>query len=326
MNWAKIGHKMQSVPRQALYTLLLAVASVPLFFRLEVPNAPDQSTMDLFVALNTVPEEKPILVQSDWTLSTRGESMGQMEALLRILMRRNVKFVLYSGADPQAPQVARNVIARLNRERTAAGLKPYEKWNDWVDAGFYPNLDGLANAMAIDVRRAFAGRQDTAPDGSQRDIFESPVLEDVRNIGDFALLVNIHASGTIDILNERLYRKVPLASMCTGVMGPQSMPYYASGQLVGISVGLKGVYDLEYMMQYGLVGKAITENKPTPKAAVSGNHPEIRLEPFTGMKNFDRAAAYYFSLHFAMTLMILAIILGNLGMFLVRRAGAKGGK
>jgi len=325
MNWAQIGQRMQSVPRQGLYLMLLVVASVPLFFRFEVPNSPDQPAIDIFVALNTVPADKPVFVQSDWTLSTRGESMGQMEALMRILMRRGVKFVLYSGADPQAPQVARNVIARLNREREAAGLRPYEKWHDWVDAGFYPNLDGLANAMAIDVRRALAGRQDTAPDGSQRDIFESPVLENVRTIADFAMLVNIHASGTIDILVERLYRRVPLASMCTGVMGPQAMPYYASGQLVGISVGLKGVYDLESMMEYGVVGRAVTD-MPTPKAAISANHPEVRIEPFRGMKNFDRAAAYYFALHFAMTLMILAIVVGNVGMFLVRRSGKKGAK
>lgn len=324
MNAAKLGRLLQGLPRQTLYTLLILVASIPLFFKMEVPNSPDQPTIDLFVTLNTIPEGKPVLVQSDWTLSSRGESMGQMEALLRILMRRGVKFVMYSGADPQAPQVARNVIRRINLERKKAGEPEYRKWVDWVDAGFYPDLAGFANAMGTDVRRAFAGRQDTNTNGQMEDIFNSPVLQNVKSIDDVALLVNIHASGTIDILTERLFRKVPLASMCTGVMGPQSMPYYASGQLVGISVGLKGVYDLEQMMNYGVVGKSITD-RPDPKTIISANHDEIVVPPFTGKKNFDRAAAYYFALHFAMTLMILAIIAGNVGMFLTRKAQAKGG-
>jgi len=305
--------------------MLIVVASVPLFFRVEVPNSPDQPAIDLFVTLNTIPAERPVLVESDWTLSSRGESMGQMEALLRIMMRRNVKFVLYSGADPQAPQVARNVIRRINAERKRAGQPEYKKWVDWVDAGYYPDLAGLANAMATDIRRAFAGRQDTNERGSMQDIFRSPVLQNVKSISDVALLVNVHASGTIDILNERLYRRVPLASMCTGVMGPQSMPYYASGQLVGISVGLKGVYDLEQMMEYGVVGKSIRE-RPHPKTIVSSNHDEIVIQPFTGQKNYDRAARYYFSLHFAMTLMIVAIIAGNIGMILTRKPKRKGGQ
>jgi len=133
-------------------------------------------------------------------------------------------------------------------------------------------------------------------------VFTSPVLEKIKSVKDFPLLIVLTASNTAKITLERLYGKVPLAMMVTGVMGPETQVYYDSGQLVGLSKGLKGVYDLEILMDVGGKAKGVDLPPGFPK-----------------MLNRDQGSLYYPTLHFALTLLIVAIVIGNVGMALARR-------
>ena len=92
--------------------------------------------------------------------------------------------------------------------------------------------------------------------------------------------------------------------LVTGVMGPETQVYYSSGQLLGLSKGLKGVYDLETMMESGVRIK----DKDYP--------------PFTGKTNLGRGSIYYPTLHFALALLILAVVVGNVGMAMAKRRQA----
>ena len=292
-NGKTFGEKLQSVPRQVLYLLLVLCATVPAFVSFPVPNKALKSTEDIYSRLAGVPNGSTVLIQTDWTKSTRGESMGQFEALLRILMRKEVKFVFYSVADPQAPQVARDAIRRVTKEVADAGGKKYEKWDDWLDLGYFPNAEGFNQSIAIDFRTALAGRTDNPGHGQpQTDIFKSPVLQNITRIQDFPLMVIVTASSSLNILIERVSDKVDLVAMVTGVMVPETQVYYASGQLKGMSGGLKGVYDLENLMKDG----------------------------FPGQKTAGKGTAYYPTLHVVLTLLMLAVIAGNVGMWMARRS------
>jgi hypothetical protein len=288
-----LGERLQSLPKHWLYGVLLIVTTVPLFLgdKIPVPNQPVQSSRDLFAKLNSIPEGSTILIASDWTKSTRGESQGQFKALLRILMRRKIKFAVYATADGQAPQVAKDTIRIINEERTAAGEAPYRRWEDWVSLGYFPNAEGTANAIANNLRTWLAGRRDSATAGGMKDVFQSPVLQNVNAVGDLPLLIVVTASKTSNITIQRLSGKVPLALMVTGVMGPESQIYYSSGQVMGLSAGLKGVYDIETLM----------------------------AETWPGAKNADNGTLYYPTLHFALALLILTVVIGNVAMVLTRK-------
>ena len=43
--------------------------------------------------------------------------------------------------------------------------------------------------------------------------------------------------------------------MVTGVMVPETRNYFASGQITGLVGGVKGVYDLEGLMEKGFPGQ-----------------------------------------------------------------------
>jgi hypothetical protein len=261
-----------------------------------------------------------VIVQSDWTNSSRGESAGAMEALMRILIRKKVKFALMSVADPNAPRVARDALRRINLELEAAGETPYKKWEDYVELGYFPNAEGTGNAMAENLRTAWAGKKDQGPNG-MTDVFQSPVLQDIQRIENVQMMINIHASDTLNRLIERIGRRCPLASMCTGVMGPETLVYYTSKQIVGASVGLNGVVELESLMERGIDPDISDKDAQDLKNPVQAKG-RPKIEGFTGKKNYARGMQYYLSLHSALTLMILAVVIGNIGTFLSRRKSA----
>lgn len=323
------GEKLMSMPRLVLYGLLILMTAGPLFVQQTIPTTPGKPTIDLFASLMSLPDGSTVIVQSDWTNSTRGESAGAMEALLRILMRKNIKFALMTVADPQAPQVAKDTIRRINAERKEKNEKEWKQWEDWVALGYFPNAEGIANAMANNIRTAWSGKKDMQPGVGMTDVFQSPVLQSIRRVEDVQMIINIHASDTLNRLIERIKKRTKLASMCTGVMGPETLVYHTSGQIVGVSVGLNGVVELETLMERGI--SPYDDEPDEKKAAKLSEDPKNpvmakglpRIEGFKGQTNFARGMNYYLSLHFALLLMILAVVMGNLGLFLSRRRSAE---
>src|SRR5579862_4417824 len=180
-----LGDKLQSINRSTLFLILIIVTSVPLLIPgIKVPNRPDVPAQDLYQQLMAIPEGSTVLIQSDWTNSTRGESGGQFNALMRILMRRHIKAAIFTAADPQAPDVAKDALRVLNKQQADAQppLPAYAEWTDWVHLGFFPSAEATEVAIGTDVRKAFAGKKATPPGGTQTDVFQSPVLKDIHTV------------------------------------------------------------------------------------------------------------------------------------------------
>ena len=310
--------KMEKVDRRWLYLILLVVTSAGLFIPAEIPVQPDRTSLELYVALTKVPKDKVILVQSDWTNSTRGENAGHFEALLRYMMATDRKFLVYSYADPQAPQVARDALRRIIQERVAANLKEYKHGEDYLVIGYFPNAEAQTFAMATNIKTAWGARKYRDASGQEKSIFDSPVLAGVSDVTDAGFLMIVTASNTIDVAVERLpIGLIPIGCMCTGVVGPQILPYHQAGQVVGVAVGLKGVYDFEYMMKYGVNAK---DSDGVTK--VTFDMPGVEIAPITVGETFGRGNDYYATMHIALALLVLAVIVGNIGMA-VNRARRK---
>ncbi|RYG48665.1 hypothetical protein EON79_03800 [bacterium] len=301
---SSLDARLQSLPKFAIYLILIVITTIPLFVTMVVPNKPDPASIDLYTKLMTLPTDRPVLIASDWTGSTRGESKGAFNAVIKILMRRGIKFALYSTGDPQAPRVYQDAIAQINAQRVSRGEAPYERWNQWVNVGFFPGSEAATNGIATDIRATFSGRKDTAPGQGQRDVINSPVFSGITKVSDFSLLLVITASKTSNFTIERIKRgQPPLAMAVTGVMVPETNNFYQSGQIIGFAGGLKGVYDMEGLMTTGVTDA----NPPVP------GFPDMKAD------NVGQGTAYYPTLHFAMFLLIVMVVIGNVGMFLSRK-------
>lgn len=287
-----LGDKLLGIRREVLFLILIIGVTIPLFMDVRLPNQPKPESQAFFDLVSNLQEGDTILIQTDWTESTRGENGGLMKALLRMVMRQKAKFAIYSVSDVQAPEVARNIMAELNIERQKANQPVYNKWTDWVELGYFPNAEALGQSMKANIRNAFGSKRDANATGESRPVFESPVLSNINKVGDFKLFAVVTGTQSITIAMERVSKLVPMVGMVTGVMGPEQLNYYLSGQIKGLAIGLKGVYDLEFLM----------EDKPE----------------YEGQINIDKGPKYIFALHIGIGLMILAIVAGNLGVFLTR--------
>ncbi len=307
-NW---GARLQAIPKPVIYLVLILICTVPQFFTIGFPNQPDASSVEFYTNLAKLPEGSRVLVATDWTGSTRGESKGQFRTLMKVLMEKRIKFAMYSTADAQAPQAALDAIQELNAERVAKGKPEYRRWTDWVNVGFFANSEAATNGIANDLRSTFAPKKDFPPQGEPAPVLSSPLFAGVRSVKDFSALIVITASKTSNITVERVGGKTPLAFMVTGVMGPETSVFYQSRQIVGLAVGLKGAFDMEQLVKYGVNNPGPNEIK---SSAVAGSLPPLLPddEPGQGTK-------FYPTLHFALAFMILMVVLGNAGMFLSKR-------
>ena len=314
--------KLTSINRYVMYLLLIVFATVPLFIKgLVIPTVTTENTEDFFLALNAIPKGSTVYLESDWTVSTQGENAGQMVAILKALRMRDVKFVLYSCSDAQAPLVAINVIKKLNNDLKVAGIEEFREWDHYVSAGFYPDVDALYKVIANDPKAPFKGKVATDSAGKQREINESPVLKNVKKPSDIALLINISASGTLERIVPRLAGKVKIAAAVTGVMGPEALNFYAANQIVGLSVGLRGAVEMETMMARGI---NYVEKPGEPPFVKAPQNPIIQ-EPYTKayptLPVYGRGMQYFASLHAALILLIIAVVLGNVGLIASRKKG-----
>ena len=299
-----LGTKLQSLPRQWLYLLLIICATLPLFFTVALPDQPGESSVDLFANLMSLQPGDKVLIGTDWTNGTRAESAGEMEALLRILIRKKVKMAVYSTGDPQAPQVFRDTMARIAADEAKHGEPLYQPFTDYVVCGYFPNSEGQTLAINNNVRQAFAGKTDHALNGPPTDVLQSPIFQGINSVADFKFLVLVTPSNTDTITLERV-KKTKLMFMVTGVMVPTDQPYYASGQLKGLCPGIKGVFDLESLMQVGL-----KQGDSSKWGAIQG---------WPDKPNAGRGTKYYFALHICLALLIIAVLVGNVGMYLSKK-------
>jgi hypothetical protein len=195
-------------------------------------------------------------------------------------------------------------MSEIADEEHKAGRPLYQPFQDYVIAGYFPNAEGTALGINNNIKATFSGRKDTPPNGTPTDIMTSPVFQGVKSVSDFKYLVLITASNTERITFERV-KKTPLMFMVTGVMAPEDNVYYASGQLKGLIGGVKGVFDLEQLMQKGV-------NTPGGFSLQKFG----TIEGFTGMLNQGRGTLYYFPLQVCLLLLIVCIFIGNLGVWL----------
>ena len=311
--------KVKTIPKFVVYLLLICFASIPLFFSIPVPNKPVDGSVDTFKALMNLQKGDTVLLGSDWTGSTRGESKAELISILRILMRKEIKFCLWSSADAQSPRCAQDVVTEVNAMMKREGARPYKQWEDYVQAGFYPNSDVAINNVGQDVKKMFMTKRGTDSTGKLRSIMESPVMEKIQKIQDFKLVIDVTASKTSDYHVQFISaKKVPILFAVTGVMGPETEVYYNSGQAIGFLGGLKGVYDLEGLMEQGL-------NIPGPDGQVGMASDKIKdqIPGFPGKENKGSGTKYYPTLNFALALMIVLVFIGNYEMIKARRGEKK---
>lgn len=279
----KFWQTLYAIDRRVLYGILMLLVGWQVLKPITVPNVTMGMSKDLFDKIESLNAGDVVLIESDWTTSTAGESRGQFKALIRHLMRKEVKFVT-TAIDPLAPGIGEMFIEEVKREEPPDGPR-YQKGRDYEIAGYFPNAENHVQAMVTNVRKEL----------NSKGLANSPVLEGISDLSDMKAVMLVTASSSINVWYERLRNKAPLGLMCTAVMAGENIPYHASGQLFGMTIGAKGAFDYETLLN---------EHYPDEK-----------------YKNLDTGSRYMSPLFFALLLLIVSVIIGNIAMVMLRKKG-----
>ncbi|MFN8138307.1 MAG: hypothetical protein U0R49_00755 [Fimbriimonadales bacterium] len=277
MDWQKIS----TLDRRWLYLCLFIVVAWQTMFPLKVQNVVSPMSAGLFDYLNSLNEGDFIVIQSDWTMSTQGESQGQFQSLIKLLARKKIRFVVTSVSDPACPDIAKaNIKMVLEKE---PGGKDFKENEFWAVAGYFPNAENHNTNMVNNIRQELRAKGVTT----------LPVMNGIDDLSDTKAVVVVTGTSSALLWYERMNNKTQLGMMLTAVMAGENIPYYLSRQSFGLVIGAKGAYDME---------TKLAEAFPDPK-----------------FPNYDNGKRFMSPLAFALFLLIFAVIVGNVAGKLARK-------
>ena len=87
------------------------------YVKLPIPILPSKHTISLYNTIESLPMDKIVLIDSDWSIDMRAEHRGQFKSVLEHIMKRKLKFAMISWVDNiQGQKNGLDMIAEVGQE------------------------------------------------------------------------------------------------------------------------------------------------------------------------------------------------------------------
>lgn len=284
----KFWQRFLNLDRKWIFLGIGLVVIIPLLFPLRLPVKPSKPVIDLFNRIDTLGVDKGVVwMVTDFDPGTMPELMPMTMSVLRHCLTKGTPVVLHGGLWPAYIGMAKMAIDNI-----AVEFPDKKIGEDYVFLGYIPGVTAVILAIGIDIENTFRTDYYGVPYDSL------PMMEGVKNYEDISIIVDI--SGTRSPEYWLMYGQqrygVAVGIGCTAVSAPDYYTFLQSGQFVGMMGGLKGAAEYEELMErYGY---------PT------GERPAT-----IGMD----------SQSFGHLLIVVLVMLGNIGYFIVRHGERKVG-
>lgn len=238
--------KIQNVDRRWLYVLVFIAVAFPILKPLGLPVEVQPETRGIYDAIEKLKPGDVMLLAPEYGTPVMTEIEPMIEAVFRHAVKKSVKVILF-GISVEGPSLA--------QPRCQAASDEYGKKYgvDWVNLGYKPGKEVTLKKMVDDIWAASAN-----VDIFGTPLSQIPLMQSVHKAEDINLFISCDA-GSPGVVLYLTYigipAKRPVGGGCTAVGAPQEMPYFKSGQYVGLLMGLKGA--AEYEVLIGRPGKAV---------------------------------------------------------------------
>ena len=270
-----IWDKMQRIDRRVLYWLLFIVLCIPFISPLGLPIEIAPSTRDLYNGILTLEEGDVAIINICFGVSAWTDCMPATIVSAKAILRQGAKLIVWGAYT--------DIDMSWDRLRSKVpDFDDLEYGVDYVYLGYYTGGEAVVAQIASDFRSVFP----TDAAGTSLDDLE--MMVDVNTVDDIAMVL----SGDTGDWGEYYLRQwqapygTPLAEIGIAMVASSYMPYYASGNMFGISSSSRGGAELEK-----LIG-----------------------EPDEATITLDAISASH-------VLVIIAVILANVGYFATRGRG-----
>ncbi|MEO0070613.1 MAG: hypothetical protein ABIK39_00800 [candidate division WOR-3 bacterium] len=234
------------IDRRYIYLILWLVIMLPLIFPFRIQPKPTPPVQQLFNYIDTMPENKALVISVDFTPDTRAELQPMVVALLRhaFAIKRRVGILAISvyglGLGEEA---IREVTAEFNahaltHEDSVIYGEDYVFWG-WTTPVLTVMLgmgERITNVFPVDY---YGNRTESLP-----------VMRHIKNYDDIGILTSIAASAIpLSWINfAQVQFGVNLSCGITAVSAADFYPYVNSGQFIGMLAGMKGAAEYEQLV------------------------------------------------------------------------------
>jgi len=278
--------KFLKIDRRWLFLIVFVVVLIPLIKPLGLPTFITKPSQDLYnVVDNIEPHHKALLLSFDFDPSTMPELLPMAEAIIRHCLAKHIRIIIYGGLYPQGIGMA--VMATQNVIKDFPDAKYGE---DYVLLGYIPGVSIVILSIGEGIKETFNKDYYGTP------LDSIPMMKDIHNYDDIALTIDLSGAAIPVAWVTYAYQKYGEKIGCgtTAVSAAQYYPYLQTKQFVGMLGGLKGAAEYEHLIK---------------KAGI----PAGRMVASMGMD--AQSIVHLF--------IILLVLLGNIGYFIVRKGGAR---
>lgn len=220
--------------------VILILVFIPLMSPMGLPISTSQWTRDAVEVLEAVPADKYVVWEDMWSMGGLAEAEVGHTALMRILLKNNIKFVMVS-LTPDTPLLHTYISDKVANTAEGRG-KVYGE--DWAQMGFLPGEEAALSLMAEDFHAAFGN------DYYGTSLSSLPIMDGLEDADDIALVITGSSSQTwVEAPVRQWYVKydVPIVSYTLTGGTVLSATYWPDNGILGIIEGSRGGSELEFL-------------------------------------------------------------------------------
>ena len=230
--------RIQNLDRRWVFLGMAFSILLPMLYPVSLPFKVERQVQAIYDQIEALPEGSPVLESADYDPSARPELDPFYRAVLNHLFRRNLKVVLitlWDTAPPMVLPIATEIATKYHKVET----------EDWAFLGFKSGKEAAIKSIGEDILKTFP----TDPRG--RVVADLPIMKGIRAAKDFPLIVNVSGGfpGTKEyVMQIQGQYSLKIVSSTTAVSGPEYIPFYKSGQIVGLAAGMVGAAQYEQLV------------------------------------------------------------------------------
>ena len=231
--------------KQVIYLLLFVIIAIPLINPMGLPVPIDQTTRDVYDRIEALEPGDVAVLGSNIGAAIYSEVYPQYVSIIEHLLRREGVKILLVDHGTEGPIFAQKAL----EETKAYSRKKYGE--DFVHLGYIAGGEAAISGICRDLHALLE------VDYSGNKLADLPMMADIKNAGDFKIVIDFTASADSQFWLNQAYATygTEIAFGLVAVKVPDAYAYYTAGQIFGIIESLKGAAQYEILI--GRPGSAV---------------------------------------------------------------------
>ncbi len=233
--------KMLAIDRRIIFAFIFVALIFPLFLDITQELSVSRGVQMAHESLEAIPDGALVLYAFDYDPPSAPELQPMSIAVLKVGLRKKWRMV-WVGLWPQGPRQAEMAWSDALADPRFKDRQPVYGV-DYVNLGFQAGNEAVMQRMGSDIPGTFPQDYRGTP------IEQIPIMNGVRNLGNFAFLINISSGypGTREWVQFGVDRfGLPTVSGSTAVQTTEVSPYLGR-QLKGLIGGMRGAAEYEQL-------------------------------------------------------------------------------